>query len=96
LDGWNRLEISEVGMTFLLQTLSVFPQFFKHLSTFGIKDFPRDEGFAGYDLNLKHGLDTSLSSIGECDLNPRWSMNPSPQLSLTYRPLQKLVSRGSM
>jgi hypothetical protein len=69
LDGWNRLEITEVGMTFLLQTLGVFPQFFRHLTTFGIKDFPRDEGFAGYDVDLKYGLDASFSSVGEPDLN---------------------------
>jgi hypothetical protein len=62
--GWGRLLISESGMTRILNHIGVFPKFFKFLSAFGIKGFPRDEGFGGFDAVLSRNEDGHLDAIG--------------------------------
>ena len=62
--GWGRLLISESGMTRILNHVDVFPKFFKVLSAFGIKGFPRDEGFGGFDAVLSRNDDRELETIG--------------------------------
>ncbi|KAF5635795.1 hypothetical protein F52700_5107 [Fusarium sp. NRRL 52700] len=62
---WSRLPITHSAATTLISALQVFPQIHRHMAAFGEKRFPRDEGFAGFDLETRLDGAGNLSSF-EC------------------------------
>ncbi|KAF4475782.1 hypothetical protein FAGAP_12629 [Fusarium agapanthi] len=58
-------EIITSGARTLLSALRVFPQIHRHMTAFGGKRFPRDEGFAGFNLEARVSSAGILSSF-EC------------------------------
>ena len=51
-------------MTHILCHLDVFPEIFKYLAVFGLKDFAQDEGFSGFDITVIRNEAGALDRIG--------------------------------
>ncbi|KAG5777920.1 hypothetical protein H9Q73_008423 [Fusarium xylarioides] len=61
--GWSHLPVTHSGATTLISALRVFPQIHRHMAAFGEKRFPRDEGFAGFDLETRVDSAGNVSSF---------------------------------
>lgn len=48
----------------IVKHLDIFPSFLRYLSAFGVKLFPQDEGFAGFDAKLEKDESGKLTRIG--------------------------------
>ncbi|KAM5349433.1 hypothetical protein ACJ41O_005938 [Fusarium nematophilum] len=66
--AWSDLPITRDGMLSLLSALDVFPAIYRFLTAFGRKNFPMDEGFAGFDSVTTLGSSGELASFESCYL----------------------------
>ena len=51
-------------MSLMLSHLKVFPDFFKYLQAFGQKSYARDEGFSGYNMEVRRDTAGVIEGIG--------------------------------
>ncbi|KAJ4207540.1 hypothetical protein NW759_013940 [Fusarium solani] len=64
--GWGHLLITRDGMMSVLLSLDASPIICRYLKAFGRKDFPRDEGFAGFDSDITLDSSGTLVSFELC------------------------------
>jgi len=68
----------------IMEYLDVFPNFLKYLTVFGVKKFPQDEGFAGYDAKIEKDESGKLTKIGLS----------TPRISNAFRCLHSIVKQS--
>ncbi|KAH7142071.1 hypothetical protein EDB81DRAFT_653561 [Dactylonectria macrodidyma] len=66
--AWSTLPVTLDGMLSLLCTLDVFSHIHRYLKAFGRKNFPQDEGFAGFDSATTFNSHEQWESIESCYL----------------------------
>ena len=52
-------------MNRLLQQQRMMPEWLQYMEAFGLKDFPMDEGYSGFDLKVWRDGDGHVESFGD-------------------------------